>query len=234
MPERKEGHLDHANVDVALARLSGPTTAEDRFEVLQELVRYWHGPIEPQDGIKQEELDGVRLPLPLRRWYCWAGNREEILSGQNFLFSPKGDLHGFRKLRVEHDHLLFYIENQGVYQWATLPEGDDPPVFGRYDDGEAWRPEGIALSEHLIIACLFEAILCHSPYGASTAWLKEDKLQQIVGQTPHLSTLTWRWPGATRFYVGRGAFMCVCAHQIHGETGYSILIGAKTYEPLQF
>ena len=132
------------------------------------------------------------------------------------------------------DHLLFYIENQGVYQWATLAEGDDPPVFGRYNDGEAWQPEGITLSEHLIIACLFEAIVCHSPYGASIAWLKEDKLQQIVGQRPHLSTLSWRWPGATRFYAGGGAFMCICRCPICGEAGYSIWIGAKTEETLQF
>jgi len=229
-----DSDLNDANLDLTLARLNGPTTAEERFEILQELVQYWHGPIGPQDGMKQDELGGLRLPLLLRRWYSWGGNREEILSGQNFLFSPKGGAQGFYKLSVEDDHLAFYIENQGVYQWATLPEGDDPPVFGRHDDGEAWQPEGITLSEHLIIACLVEAILCHSPFGASTAWLKEEKLQQIVGQRLRLSTLGWRWPGPSRFYAGGGVFMYVCAHQIRGEAGYSIWIGAKTEEPLQF
>ena len=58
--------------------------------------------------------------------------------------------------------LLFYVENQGVYQWSTLLEGDDPPVFGRYEGRGRWAKEGVTLSEHLILMCLFEAVMCHA------------------------------------------------------------------------
>jgi hypothetical protein len=54
--------------------------------------------------------------------------------------------------------LAFCRENQGCYFWSTLPEGDDPPVFGRENDAEPWRPEAMTVSEHLILACLLEAI----------------------------------------------------------------------------
>jgi hypothetical protein len=226
--------LDHAAVDAALARLRGPTSAEDRFNVLQQLVRYWHGPIEPEDGMKQEELKGFRLPRPLVRWYEWAGNREEIMSGQNFLFAPREDCYEFRKLRIEDNRLLFYIENQAVYQWATLPEGDDPPVFGHHNDSDSWQPEGITLTEHLIAACLVEAILCHSAFYACAAWLKEEKLNQIVGQTPQVSIGGWRWPGPTRFHAAKGAFLYVCENPVRGELGYCLWAGAKTEKPLQF
>jgi hypothetical protein len=41
-----------------------------------------------------------------------------------------------------------------------------------------WTCEKVRLSEHLILTCLFEAIMCHASYGASKAWLDEDKLDE--------------------------------------------------------
>jgi len=225
----RAGDDDYASVDVALDCLRGSTTVEDRFWVLQQLTHYWHGPIRSEDGMTPEELKAFRLPLPLLWWYGWAGNRAEIMSGQNFLFSPKDD---FRKLRVEEGRLLFYIENQAVYEWATLPDGSDPPVFG--PNRGSWQPEDISLSEHLIAACLFEAVIFHSPYGASTSWLEQEKFDRIVETVPPLAIGTWRWPEATRFYAGGGAFMYACKNRIRGETAFSIWIGAKTEHPLQF
>jgi hypothetical protein len=45
-------------------------------------------------------------------------------------------------------------------------DGDDPPVFGRYQSTDPWAQEGVTLSEHLILACLFEAVICDAKYGA--------------------------------------------------------------------
>jgi len=215
-----------AALDAALDRLRAPTTAEDRFRILQQLVEYWHGPIGPQDAMNTGDLAHVRLPQPLRSWFLWAGNRPEIMSGQNFLLSPE-------QIRMEDDHLLFYIENQGVYRWATLPEGSDPPVFGRYNDGEPWQLEDVSLSEHLILACLFESIM-GAPYGASNAWIKQDTLFQITNALQPLAIATWRWPGATRFYARNGVFMYAAQNEIAGEIGHSVWIGAKTQAPLAF
>jgi hypothetical protein len=138
----------HEQIDQALVQLGSATTPQTRFEVLQELVRYWHGPISSQDGFSNAELKHLLLPDPLINWYRWAGRRTEIMSGQNWFFSPQGP-GPYLGLRLEADYLLFQQENQGVYEWATLPAGEDPPVFGRYSD-EMWEKEEVSLSEHLM------------------------------------------------------------------------------------
>lgn len=221
-------------IDRALDRLRSPTTVEDRFAILQQLVRFWHGPIEPEDGMSEPELAGAPLPLPLRRWYRWAGNRSEVMSGQNILFKPRDERRKYYELAVEDGRLCFYAENQGVYRWSTLPYGDDPPVFGRYESTDPWERENVTLSEHLILACLFEAVTCHAKYGASSAWLEEERFAEIVKSIPPLAIGPWRWMGIG-FFAGRGAFMYAGGNgEINGRRGWSVFIGAKTEHPLQF
>ncbi len=69
------GDTDADSVDRMLERLHGPTTVEDRLRVLARLVEYWHGQIEPGDGLLEAELSSFHLPRPLRWWYAWAGRR---------------------------------------------------------------------------------------------------------------------------------------------------------------
>ena len=235
------GNLDFAELDRALDRLRQPMTAEERFSVLQQLVNYWHGPIRPEDGMSDAEIgSSMPLPLPLRWWYRWAGKRTEIMSGQNILLVPRDYEHRYRMLGLKDGRLLFYVENQGVYQWSTLPHGDDPPVFGRWERKGRWAREKITLSEHLILMCLFEAVFCHANYGASIAWLEEERLDEIVKNIPPLAIRPWRWLGL-RFFVGQGAFVCAGENRnpkkkYHpGEKRYySVWVGAKTEYPLQF
>jgi hypothetical protein len=111
-----------------------------------------------------------------------------------------------------------------VYHWSTLTHGDDPPVFGRYESTDPWELEDVTLSEHLILVCLFEALMCHATYGASISWLEEEKLSEIARTIPPVAIAPWRW--GFRFYAGRGAFMCAAEG--------SVWIGAKTEHPLQF
>jgi hypothetical protein len=220
--------LDHAAIDAALDRLSNPVNVEERLWVLRQLVTYWHGVIGPEDGFGDRELEGLTIPYPLRWWYGWAGRRKNIMSGQNFLLDPD-------KLNVRDDLLEFYVENQYCYQWGTLLEGDDPPVFGREERSKPWEPEGITLSEHLILAYLLEAVTCHSPYGAATGWLEVSVIDRIAEQIPPIPVGPWRWCGLTRFYAKGGAFMYTMSNgEIDGQSGGSVWIGAKTEHPLRF
>jgi hypothetical protein len=216
------GDLDFAPVDRALESLRRPTTVEDRLGVLKQLVEFWHGPIRPEDGMSDAELAGVPLPMPLQWWYRWAGKRDEIMSGQNKLYRP---LDKYWQLTVDGDHLRFYCENQGCYFWSTLTHGDDPPVFGRYNSADPWEQENITLSEHLILASLFEVVSCHAKYGAF-APLDMDKLSEITSRIPPVAIAPWRWEGS-RFFAGQGVFMWATEH------GF-VAIGAKTEQPLQF
>ena len=222
----RQGNLDFTPLDRALHLLRGPTTVMDRLAVLRQLVDFWHGPINPEDGMSDAELAGVPLPLPLRWWYRWAGKRTEVMSAQNILRMPLDWHHKYWQLTVEGGYLHFYDENQGVYHWSTLTHGDDPPVFGRYHSTDLWEEEDVTLSQHLILACLFEAVICHARYGASAAWLEGEKLSEIARTIPPVAIAPWRWMDGTKFYAGQGAFMCAA--------GGSVWIGAKTEHPLQF
>jgi hypothetical protein len=222
------GDLDHAAIDAALDRLRNPVNVEERLWVLRQLVDYWHGPIRPEDAFSRQELEGLTIPYPLRWWYGWGGRPKNIMSGQNFLLDPD-------KLKVRDDLLEFYVENQYCYQRGTLLEGDDPPVFGRSETSNPWKPEGITLSEHLTLASLFEAVIAHSPYGASAAWLDGTVIDRIAEQVPPIPVGPWHWGGSTRFYARGGAFMFTMSNGvIDGRPGGSVWIGAKTEHPLRF
>jgi hypothetical protein len=219
---------NHLEIDAAFDRLRQTTTVEDRLGILQQFVQYWHGPIGREDGLAEEETRQLSIPRVLRWWYQWAGRRSEITTGQNMLLRPKD-------LISKDGKLVFYGENQWVYEWATLCNGDDPPVFGRYDEADPWEPENITLSEHLILAAIFEAVMCHSPYGASAAWLREDILSDTANHVPPIAINPWRWLGPTRFYGKNGAFMYSMVNGgSEGDQCYSVWVGAKTEEPLQF
>src|SRR5262245_15332940 len=222
MSEREELDLDRA-----LARLGSDSSLADRKDVLTSLVKYWHGEIRPSDGLSDAELAGVQVPETLRWWYCWAGRRTEVLGKNNDLLSPK-------HLSSKDGLLVFYGENQWVYEWATDPTGEDPPVHGRFRGETKWQAQEMRLSEHLILACLFEGIMCHSTYSASAAWLPEKELFWIINRIPPVSINPWKWNTA-RFYAHRGAFMMSMENGIiDGTMGYSIWVGAKKKSPLEF
>jgi hypothetical protein len=185
MPDTRDQNF--ASLDIALDLLRHPTTVHDRLAILQHLVNFWHGPIRPEDGMSEADLTWVPLPLPLRWWYRWAGKRAEVMSGENHLFVPRDQEREHGQITVKDGRLFFYSENQGVYQWSTLPHGDDPPVFGRYEGRGRWANEGISLSEHLILMCLFEAIICHAKYSALATWLVEERFDAIAKNIPPLA-----------------------------------------------
>jgi hypothetical protein len=234
------GDMDFDGVAGALDRLRCPISVEDRLGVLQQLVNYWHGPIQLEDGMSDIEIGSMPLPLPLRWWYRWAGKRTEVMTGQNFLLMPRDYENRHRMLALKDGRLFFYVENQGVYQWSTLPHGDDPPVFGRWECRGRWAREKITLSEHLILMCLLEAVMCHAKYGASIEWLEEQRLDEIVKNIPPLAVRPWRWL-ETRFFIGHGVFVWAAENRDpkeryrHGEKRYySVHVAAKTEHPLQF
>jgi hypothetical protein len=49
--------------------------------------------------------------------------------------------------------------------------------------------------------------MCHAKFGASVAWLDEDRLTKIVRHMSPLAIAPWRWLGSI-FYARGGAFIC--------------------------
>jgi hypothetical protein len=213
-------------LDSQLDRLASDTSLADRKEVLQSFVKYWRGTIKSGDGFSAAELDGIQMPEVLKWWYVWAGRRKEILGGNNNLLSPN-------RLSLKDGLLCFYGENQWVYEWATSASGEDSPVFGRFTGMGSWQPQNMRLSEHLILACLFEGIM-YAKYTASAAWLPEKELWWIAERVPPVPISPWGWFTA-QFYARRGAFVVSMENGVvDGSLGYSVWVGAKKRGPLDF
>jgi hypothetical protein len=214
---------EFASIDQALDRLRGPTTAQERFGILQDVVRFWYGPIGPGDGMAEGELTAIAMPELLRWWYRWVGKRREIM----LLLEPQ-------ELEVGDGLLHFNLEDvEDAYQWGTLPEGDDPPVFGRFDAGEPWEAANVRLSEHLMLACFFQ-VVPYAKYFASAGELDERTLAEIIKIIPPVAIGPWGWM-ETRLFAARGAFMVAYpSGPPEGGQRYIAEIGAKTPEPLQF
>jgi hypothetical protein len=222
--------MDIFALDHALHNLDQTKSVHERLTALRELAEYWHGPIGGGEGYAEQQLQGKPIPFPLRWWFQIAGHNDTILSGQNDLLSPG-------QLTLDQDgRLLFYVENQGVYLWSTILDGDDPPVWGKFNESsKPWTEEGMSLSEFLIGVCLFESII-KAPFGASAACAEQAIVNEISGELTPLPLAPWHWQGyPSRFYAKSGAFMFVCPNgDKHGNPAYSIWIAAKTEQPLAF
>jgi hypothetical protein len=78
---------------------------------------------------------------------------------------------------------------------------------------------------------MFEAVFCHSLYGAAAACLDQETLSAIERVVPPVAINPWRWLGPNRLYARNGVFMNAVSN---GKDVYSVWIGAKTEGPLQF
>ena len=226
--------MNPSDFNLLIDRLSTPLDVHERLAILRSLVEFWYGPISPNDGMSGDELSGHRLPLPLRWWYERAGRRKNIMSGQNYLLAPAriGELSD----GLPEDLIVFYVENQGVYEWATNVDGEDPLILGRFRGGdEDWTNEGMPLSEFLIGAFAFEA-LGSAKYGAATAWVPGDVLDRLSAGLPKLPLRPWHWPAFPSYFYGRnGGLMFACPNgEWDGEQGYSVWIGSQVREALAF
>jgi hypothetical protein len=216
-------------LDADLLNLSPTTTLGERLELVAKIIDYWQGPLSAEPGVSPTALT-LPLPAPLAWWLDRYGSRGDLLWCGNGL--PMHDV-----LRMEGaDRLVFHVETQGVYVWATEPQGEDPPVWGRInEEDEPWLLEVPTVSEFLITAALFGGP-SDNDCGAFASWLGERGFQRIVPTLTPLPLTPWRWPEyPTTFYGRGGAFMWASPNGVwDGEQGYTVGIGAKMAEPLRF
>ena len=169
-----------------------PEAPEALLDSLELFLRRWLGDPMPWYGIAEKKLAEVRLPRPLRRLYAIAGE----WPGDNpfrSLFAYQDRLVPFELLAVEEGKLVFLWENQGVWSCGTEAEGEDPPVWVRFDE-EPWRPLGTTLAPFLVTACLHEILL-----GARFTGAAADLIDRMRAAGKQVSPLWLDGP-----YVGFG------------------------------
>ena len=220
-------------LDRALARLQRPSSTEERLELLGQLTSYWLGRLKDSERRSPLEITAARMPDVLRRWYETVGRRGEVFGTHRLMYGiAPADL---AKHPIDGKIQIFF-ENQGVYLWATSPEGDDPPVWGKFNEPSLpWQEESPSLTEFLIGYTL-NGYLMTGPYGGSASWVPRSVVDRVAETLPELPLRAWNWPARnSRFYGAGGAFMFAAPNgESEGVQGYSVFVGSKRVEHVAF
>lgn len=156
-------------------------------ESLSRFLTRWYGDSDLPISADSEE---AKMPCPLRLWHEVASQWSTPVATFNHPISPS-------ELEIEDQKLVFWVENQGCWTWSTNIDGDDPIVFDRQpgSDPEPWTPTGETLSEFLLHATVFEAII-GAPNQIHAENVTEEILSQIISGFRPLPLPHWRWPSA--------------------------------------
>lgn len=131
---------------------------EELFEIdLSSVPRFlarWHGPPDrARASATRAAASSADLPPALSAWYDATSAYSRPVTCQNHVLGPG-------ELVRDGDRLVFWAENQGVYEWAAGTAEDDPQVFERSTSGgEPWHATGVRLTEFLLTVAVFEAVM---------------------------------------------------------------------------
>jgi hypothetical protein len=204
---------------------------------VRRFLEEWHGPRRPEYGLPPEDLP-ADLPSPLKDFYLFAGRWPHVVV-QNHLAAP-------REVEQIDGHLVFYVENQDVFGWATSLEPADPPVWGTWDipawevgdrtfQPEKWIREEEPLSRFLLQVVLFEAAFGASE-GAAASWLDPKAQEQLVSRLVAVPLGAWHWPDyPTRFYARDDVVAVICPNRVPESSDFvSVTVGGRNPEALAF
>jgi hypothetical protein len=168
------------------------------FEVgpdsLERFVTRWYGPADRSSGVPVGV--GGDAPRPLREWFELASRWSTPITVQNRVLSSP---------RVDAGKVVFLVESQGVWLWATDRGDGDPPVYDRENvQDRPWQPTGVPLSTFLLHVAVFEAVM-GSSRGACACWVTPAQLDEILAPLRALPMPDWRWPASGhRLYAADG------------------------------
>jgi hypothetical protein len=153
----------------------GPSdVVEELFDIGQDSVaRFlarWYGPPERPPTL----LPGAqRLPRPLRDWYAATSCYLRPVTVYNTVLGPE-------KVEEVDGKLVFWLENQEVYEWGCDLDGDDPFVYERPSvEGAPWYPTSVPLSAFLVSVAVFEAVL-NAEHRAHGSELSPTHSEQVL------------------------------------------------------
>lgn len=172
----------------------------------------------------------VRLPASLAWFYAGLGK-----GGRRPWQNPILDRAG---VHARDGKLVFAVENQGVYSWATDGDSDDPHVHGRFEETDPWRREEPRLSTFLLQLTLLE-LLAGARHCAAHSCMAPSTFAAIAADLRTADLPAWRWPAyPARFHLRGNAIAFVCPNVTPGESAtdpwLSFWVGAAQVEDLAF
>lgn len=138
---------------------------------LSEFLARWYG---PPDRTPTLPNAAVHLPPPLREWYVLTSRYSTPVTFQNTFPGPA-------EIEEKDGRIVFWVENQAVYEWGVDPDDDDPMVYERATaEGEPWHATGVQLSAFLLTVAVFEAIMS-APHHALREARSPAELNSALG-----------------------------------------------------
>jgi hypothetical protein len=143
------------------------------------------------EGYGAEQLEHVALPSELQRYYRVAGH----LPTWNLHLVPPEEI-----VVDDHGRVVFIVEEQGVYSFATQPAGDDPPVW-LYED-QVQVELGERLNRFLLQYVVYEAV--GQRFGG-WGWVRREDISSLLALLPPLPLEPWPHPSGASltFHVAR-------------------------------
>ena len=150
-----------------------------RGDTWEHFLREWRG--NEVRGYAREELQTAPLPAQLLRYYEVAGRLDTL----NLHLVPP------LELEVEDGHVMFIVEERGVYAFATDRDGEEPRVYGTWDvQKRSWELERERLGRFLLQHALFEATGVGDLCG--WGWVERASLPAFLALLPALPLRSWR------------------------------------------
>lgn len=180
----------------------------------------WHGETH-RVRVRPNPSPDLDLPEPIRRLHEAASRWPQAVV-QNELVPPRRD----------GDRIVFYVENQGVYEWAAK----DDRVWGRAPDDPDWIEEDASLTAFILELLVFEAIM-GADHGGSVAHLSRDGFAAVVAPLDPLPHGAWRWPSyPTRFFGGGRGVLVMAGPNPPGDDARSltIFVGAREADAISY
>jgi hypothetical protein len=146
---------------------------------LEKFIERYLGPRRSEYGATEDELRGIEMPAPLRRFCRFAGRwpAQRPNSVYQNRFSVQDSLCAITNtgcwpaLHCIDDLLVFVWENQGVWVAATERDGADPPVWISEDSSHryanpVWRQLEQPLS-HFLVSFVLQELMFGSEFVAA-------------------------------------------------------------------
>lgn len=113
-------------------------TTTRKMQLLEQFVRAWYGPRADSYGVPESVLQDLDLPMPLRRFYRFAGRWPARLpateTGLEYFYTGAGyhHLQPVDGVKETHDGFIqFYMEYQGEWDILTKPGNRSTNVWLR-------------------------------------------------------------------------------------------------------
>jgi len=189
-------------------------------EGTESFLRFWYG--EPSEQVLAD--DGPE-PEALRGWWAYERAWSPPLTRQNRVLSRA-------ELIQEDDHVVFYVENQGVVVWSYVGDGD-AEVFERNRDEIARRSLGVGMSSFLLQVAVFEASF--GPYALLAGQVGEFELHGLLGGFEELPLDTW---AGCRFWATDALIANIVVNQppddpITEDTTWLAMFSARELDDLE-